>query len=100
MVYITQLIFIKAGKRTDFELFENEVIPLMADHRGTLLYRVQSDGESTERGGGKVPDEIHVVAFESEADFQGYLKDSRRTQLVPLKEASVEKTITLKGKLL
>lgn len=97
MIYITQLIFVWAGKEEVFQQFEDFVIPLIATHRGTLLYRVRPTPASFVSGDAERPYEIHFVSFPSEADLEAFMKDDRRLTYIHLKEASVTSTLIVKG---
>jgi len=43
MIYYTQLIFIKPGQEKEFHSFEDNVLPLLNDHNGELVYRIRPD---------------------------------------------------------
>ena len=98
MIYYTQLIFVKPGKESVFHTFEDKVLPLLADHHGILVYRVRLQKENFIEGNGELPYEIHLVTFESLADFEHYKNDPRRVAYLDLKNTSVEKMILIEGK--
>ncbi|MEM7369080.1 MAG: DUF1330 domain-containing protein [Bacteroidota bacterium] len=97
MIYITQLIFVKAGKEEAFLEFESHALPLMAEHGGTLLYRLRPDEHSFVHATGELPYEIHVIAFESQEALDRFLQDDRRQAFLPLKESSISSTLLVKG---
>ena len=97
MVYYTQLIFIKPGKEDLFHSFEDKVLPLLADHKGVLAYRIRPPKESFIANSQELPYEIHLVTFETLADFDGYKNDPRRVAYLDLKNSSVEKIILIEG---
>lgn len=67
-----------------FELYEEQVLPLLDDHDGRLVQRLRSADRLTE---------IHIVSFPSRESFAGYREDPRRTErahLLAESGASVE----------
>lgn len=97
MIYITQLIYLKPGQEAVFDSFEAAVIPLIARYKGQLLLRVRPDAAAFIEGDAEPPYEIHLAAFVSEEDFEAYAKDPQRVTALPLKEASVERIVMIKG---
>ncbi len=66
----------------DFRAYEDAVLPLLPEFRGQLERRLRnSDGTI----------EMHIVSFASEADFQSYRNDPRRTAQARLLEKSAAK---------
>lgn len=107
MIYITQLIYIKPGKEAIFDQFEDVAIPLIGRYNGQLLFRLRPGPENfigpsavsaeSEEHPGDHPYEIHVVRFESEADFELFKADKERGSFLHLKEESVRKILLIKG---
>ena len=64
----------------DFRAYENAVLPLLPAFNGRLERRLRNlDGTV----------EMHIVSFASDADFQNYRNDPRRTaQAAVLKKSS------------
>ncbi len=59
----------------DFQLYEERVLPLLAEYGGRLERRLRSaDGTA----------EVHVVAFPSWREFAAYIEDPRRAEHAPL----------------
>lgn len=55
----------------DFLEYEEKVLPLLAQHKGTLERRLRNyDGTV----------EMHILSFESEQDFEGYCYDPKRLE--------------------
>ena len=98
MVYYTQLIFIKEGCEQQFQLFEEKVLPLLNSHNAELIYRIRPDKNSVIENKGPLPYEIHLIAFQSAADFKYYKNDPERLKFIELKNNSVEKIILIEGK--
>ncbi|MCP3404522.1 hypothetical protein [Bradyrhizobium sp. CCGB01] len=66
----------------DFQAYEAAVLPLLGEFGGRLERRLRSQDGTTE---------VHIVSFASEADFQNYRNDPRRTAQVRLLETSAAK---------
>lgn len=97
MIYLTQLIFVKPGKESVFQQFEDFVIPLMERHGGRMIYRVRPSQHSFISAEEERPYEIHFVSFNSEEGLQSYMKDETRLQYMHLKDDSVESIMLVKG---
>ena len=66
----------------DFRAYEDAVLPLLPEFNGCLERRLRNpDGTM----------EMHIVSFASEADFQSYRNDPRRTAQAWLLERSSAK---------
>jgi hypothetical protein len=63
----------------DFQAYEDAVLPLLADHGGTLQRRLRDADGSTE---------LHIVQFPDETALANYRQDPRRTRHAALLEAS------------
>ena len=96
-IYITQLIFLKAGEEDAFHEFEDHAIPLMEAYGGKVLYRLRPNETSYISGIAEKPYEIHFLSFPSESDLAAFLQDDRRLEHVHLKEASVRSQLLVKG---
>ena len=58
--------------------YEDEVLPLLADHGATVLFR----GRRRPDQDASLPHEVHVLRFPSRAALDGYLADERRARLL------------------
>lgn len=96
MIYLNQLIFVREGKEAIFHQFEDFVMPLIEQHNGRIIYRLRPDSDNFIAGDER-PYEIHFISFESEQDFEHYMKDDRRLQYVHLKNESVRSSWMVKG---
>jgi hypothetical protein len=67
----------------DFQRYEDAVLPLLAEHGGTLTRRLRSAAGDVE---------VHVVDFASHAAFSAFRADPRRARHYPLLEASGAET--------
>ena len=63
----------------DFRAYEDAVLPLLPEFHGRLERRLRNRDGTVE---------MHIVSFASEADFQNYRNDSRRTTQAWLLEKS------------
>jgi len=97
MIYYTQLIFIKPGKEQEFHSFEDNVLPLLKNHGGDLVYRIRPDKTAFIESSKQLPYEIHFVTFGSKDDFVSYVNDPLRLDFIEMKNNSVEKIILIEG---
>lgn len=97
MVYITQLIYIKPGAENIFHQFEDVAIPIISKYNGRLLLRVRPSEDTFIEKNIENPYEIHLVAFDTDNDFQNFMKDEERKQFLHLKEQSIESVLLVKG---
>jgi hypothetical protein len=63
----------------DFRAYEDAVLPLLPEFNGRLERRLRNRDGTVE---------MHIVSFASEADFQNYRNDPRRTAQAALLEKS------------
>lgn len=66
----------------DFRAYEDAVLPLLPEFNGHLERRLRNADGTVE---------MHIVSFASEADFQDYRNDRRRTAQASLLEKSSAK---------
>lgn len=98
MIYLTQLIYIKEGQEAVFNEFEALAIPIISNYNGRLLVRVRPDKAAYIESHIEEPYEIHIVEFDSEADFHAFAKDEERKKFLHLKEASIRTSLLFQGK--
>jgi hypothetical protein len=97
MIYITQLIYIKAGREDVFHEFESLAIPLISRYNGDLLLRLRpSEAEIVEKNI-PAPYEVHLVSFRTDKDFENFMGDKERKRFLHLKEDSIESSTLIKG---
>jgi antibiotic biosynthesis monooxygenase (ABM) superfamily enzyme len=65
-----------------FRAYEDAVLPLLPEFNGCLERRLRNPDGTIE---------MHIVSFESDADFQNYRNDPRRTAQARLLEQSSAK---------
>ena len=97
MIYITQLIYINAGKEKVFDEFEAVAIPIISKYNGRLLFRVRPDAAAFIEHQGEKPYEIHLVEFNSQQDFENFTGDEERKKFLHLKEQSIRASAMIVG---
>lgn len=97
MIYITQLIYIKHGHEAIFDEFESTAIPIISKYNGRLLFRIRPTEEIVIERNIDSPYEIHLTEFDSESDFQNFMKDEERKSFLHLKEQSIKTAVLIKG---
>lgn len=97
MVYITQLIYIKEGEENVFHQFEDIAIPTVLKYNGRLLLRVRPKNDEIVEKTIDAPYEIHLVAFETDNDFENFKQDEERKKILHLKEQSIKSILLIKG---
>ena len=78
-VTIVLIVRIPAEGIADFRAYEDAVLPLLPEYNGRLERRLRNRDGTVE---------MHIVSFASEADFQNYRNDPRRTAQAWLLEKS------------
>ena len=94
-IYYTLLLHVLKDKYEIFNEYEDRVLPLLSKYSGKLELRLKTDKSDSDKD---KPDEIHIISFASEADFESYLNDKERKKYRHLFESSVERTTLIKGK--
>ena len=97
MLYLTQLIFIKAGQEAKFHEFEDFAIPLMEKYNGRMIYRLRPGKESFVDAQKELPFEIHFLSFDSQTDLTNFMNDGSRLEFIHLKNESIKSTLLIKG---
>lgn len=97
MLYVTQLVYVHAGREAMFHAFEEVVLPLLHKYRGELLLRLRPDASSKIAGSDEVPYELHLVRFTTESDLEGYANDEARQRVLHLRDQSVRSTMVIMG---
>ncbi len=97
MIFITQLIYLKERQEEVFNQFEDIAIPAIARYNGKLLLRIRPTENSVIEANTEIPYEIHIVEFETEADFERFKVDEERKKFLHLKEQSIQSVLMIKG---
>ena len=97
MIHITQLIYIVPGEEETFDEFESIAIPIISAYNGRLTLRIRPNDTSFIEHHIEKPYEVHFVEFETEVDFQNFMKDEGRRKFLHLKEKSIKASVLFKG---
>ncbi|MBK7245143.1 MAG: DUF1330 domain-containing protein [Saprospiraceae bacterium] len=97
MIYITQLIYIIEGQENVFDEFESVAIPIILKYNGKLLLRVRPAESHFIETHMDQPYEIHLIEFETQQDFDNFMKDEDRKNILHLKEQSIKTSMLIKG---
>jgi len=97
MIYITQLIYVTEGQQEVFNQFEDMAIPIISKYKGKLLLRARTPVENVIEAGIEIPYEVHIISFESPADFEAFKLDEERRKYLHLKEQSIRSVLLIKG---
>ncbi|GGD16216.1 DUF1330 domain-containing protein [Hyunsoonleella pacifica] len=98
MIYITAFLFINEEKKDLYNQYESEVLPLLKNYKGKLIYRIQPNDDNYINVEEEKPFEIHFISFENEKGFTRFLNDKKRLSFNHLKEASIRTSFIVKGK--
>ena len=97
MIYFTQLIYINEVEEQVFDEFEAVVIPAILKYNGRLLLRIRPDENSFIEHSIEKPYEIHFGEFDTEQDFENFIRDEDRKKFLHLKEQSVKASVLIRG---
>ncbi len=97
MIYFTLLIYIIPSQEAAFNDFEAIAIPLIAKYNGQLQLRLRPEPSAIIELTIEAPYEIHFGSFDSEANFQAFMKDETRKTFLHLKEKSIKTTVLIIG---
>lgn len=96
-IFITQLIYLKPNAQVVFDEFESLAIPIIADYKGKLLFRLRPDKKSFIERTIEEPYEIHLIEFESKEWFHQFMGDKTRLEFLHLKEQSIRESWLIEG---
>ena len=97
MIVLTQLIYINEGQEAIFDQFESIAIPAIARYNGRMLLRVRPSKESFIENSIEVPYEIHLAEFNTQAEFDEFMKDEERKKFLHLKEKAIRSSVLIQG---
>jgi uncharacterized protein (DUF1330 family) len=98
MLLITQLIYIIDGQEKLFDEFESIAIPTILKYNGRLLLRIRPTNSNFIESYIDKPYEIHLVEFETQQDFDNFMRDEERKKFLHLKNQSIKEAILIQGK--
>ncbi|MFI6653904.1 hypothetical protein ACIBL8_00060 [Streptomyces sp. NPDC050523] len=85
-VQLCVLLWARPGAAEALVAYEDKVLAMLGDHGGLLVQRARADGADGR------PDEIQLIEFASQAAYDGYMADARRTALAAERDAAVART--------
>jgi uncharacterized protein (DUF1330 family) len=97
VIYITQLIYIREGQESVFHQFEDIAIPIISKYNGQLLLRIRPSQNEIIENRQEIPYEVHIIRFDTDADFESFMKDDERKNSLYLKEESIKSLMLIKG---
>ncbi|MDC2953924.1 DUF1330 domain-containing protein [Streptomyces gilvifuscus] len=80
------LLWARPGASEALAAYEDKVLALLAEHDGRILQRARADGAEGR------PDEIQLIEFASQAGYEGFMADERRTSLAGERDAAIART--------
>lgn len=81
------LLWARPGLEAEASAYEDKVLPLLAEHGGELVQRLRRSTDDAER-----PVEIQTIRFASDAAFEAYMADPRRTELAADRDRVIART--------
>ena len=93
-LFMTVLIYVAPGERETFAEYERRAMPVMAEHGGRAECMMRPTAVA---GDLALPDEVHVLSFETEDGFERYRADPRVVALAPLRERAIARAIFMRG---
>lgn len=85
-VQLCVLLWARPGAAEALVAYEDKVLALLGEHGGRLVQRARADGADGR------PDEIQLIEFASQAGYEGYMADARRTALAGERDAAIART--------
>jgi len=95
---ITQVIYLNEGGEKDFLEYELLVLPLLEKYNGKLEFRIRPAAENFIYPiESELPYELHIVSFETKADFLKFKDDPVRTKHLELLQRAVKRFLVLES---
>ena len=95
---ITQIIYLNEGGQKDFQEYESLVLPLLEKYKGKLEFRIRPAAENFIYPiESELPYELHIVSFETKADFLKFKDDPVRTNHHELFQRAVKRVVVLES---
>jgi uncharacterized protein (DUF1330 family) len=86
------LLHVDPEHTADYERFEAAASRIMGRHGGRIERRVAVGGDAGR------PDEVHIVTFPSENNFDAYLQDPELAGLGDLRARAIRRTVVWRGR--
>ncbi len=95
---ITQVIYLNEGGEKDFLEYESLVLPLLEKYNGKLEFRIRPAAENfIYPVKNELPFELHIVSFETKADFLKFKDDPVRTKHLELFQRAVKRIVVIES---
>ena len=95
---ITQVIYLNEGGEKNFLEYESLVLPLLEKYNGKLELRIRPAAENfIYPVKSELPYELHIVSFETKADFLKFKDDPVRTKHHELFQRAVKRVVVLES---
>ncbi|MDX1433485.1 MAG: hypothetical protein R3286_13660 [Gammaproteobacteria bacterium] len=93
-IYLNVLIYLEPGQAQLFRAYEDAALPRLARYGGRVecMFKPEAAG-----GDLALPDEVHLLSFDSEDGFERYRADPVVSELRHLREASVARAVFIRG---
>lgn len=96
-IYVVAHIQIQPGRASEFEQYEAEVLPIIKEFGGSLLYRLRRSvhgdpAPDSDTDSGEEVYEIHLLQFSDYAAFERYRSSPSLAALAAKREAAIAKT--------
>ncbi|MER5748926.1 hypothetical protein [Streptomyces sp. NPDC002088] len=85
-IQLCVLLWARPGAAEALVAYEDKVLALLSEHGGRIVQRARTDGQDP------APTEIQLIEFASQAGYDGYMCDERRTALAAERDAAVART--------
>jgi uncharacterized protein (DUF1330 family) len=85
-IQLCVLLWARPGATQALIDYEDAVLALLPEHGARLLQRARTDG------GNGAPTEIQLIEISSQAGYDSYLADERRTALAADRDAAIART--------
>jgi uncharacterized protein (DUF1330 family) len=85
-IQLCVLLWAHPGAAEALIAYEDTVLALLGEHDGRLLQRARTDSADG------APTEIQLIEFATQAGYDGYLADERRTALADQRDAAIART--------
>ena len=86
MIQIIALLYASDNGIEALRAFESQVLPILREHGGTLISASSNDNRDSHE-----PDEVHVIQFPSQIEYEAYKNDIRVMALQKIKETAIKK---------
>ncbi|MER5183486.1 DUF1330 domain-containing protein [Streptomyces sp. NPDC002896] len=85
-VQLCVLLWARAGAAEALVAYEDKVLALLGEHGGRVLQRARTNGAEG------APTEVQLIEFASQAGYDGFMADERRTALAGERDAAIART--------